>query len=72
MIDTAIKDEDRVYKLQFGIGRTKYSVWAFYGHYHSDGSKQFEPTFFTNVKKRDKYIKELLSYGYKEKEFDAE
>jgi len=50
----------------YGIGSSKYSVHCYDGvRTHPDGSAFYDITLFTNKKKKDAFIKDLQSEGYK-------
>ncbi len=57
----------KLFRTNFNIGRAKYTVSAHDGvQTHKDGSPFFDIEIFSNKKKRDAYIKKLVSEGYKE------
>lgn len=58
----------KVYYVQDNIGRVKYVVNFHDGvQTHKDGSPFFGIQTFKNKKKRDTFIKKLITEGYKER-----
>jgi hypothetical protein len=57
---------EKKYKIQFGVGKSKYVVNHYDGQkQHKDGSAFFDIAIFKNMKDKDNFVKELRSKGYK-------
>lgn len=61
------KDGEKRYYTMDDVGKSKYTVNFYDGKKtHSDGSEFYDIEIFKNKKKRDDFIKDLMSKGYKE------
>jgi N-acetylneuraminic acid mutarotase len=61
----------KLFREQYGIGKTKYSVSFHNGvSKHKDGSPFYDIRLFKNKRKKDQFIRSLLKQGYRERSWN--